>query len=72
MLQDLPPVRSKNIRKSTNSPKTPNRIRATDYSSWDKFDVDAACQEIDAEVKSLSPEELEMEKQRAYVEKENV
>ncbi|XP_044738856.1 RNA polymerase II-associated protein 3-like [Chrysoperla carnea] len=69
--EDLPPVRSKTIRKSTNSPKTPNRIRATDYSSWDKFDVDAACQEIDEEIKPLSPEELEMKKQRAYVEKEN-
>lgn len=55
---DLPPVRNfveppkpkKTSKKKTkNNEKTSSKIRAYDYRSWDKFDVDAECARIDDE-----------------------
>ena len=58
--KDLPPVRnfveppkpkkkSKKIKKATTEKptSTSSKIQAYDYRSWDKFDVDAACEHID-------------------------
>ncbi|XP_024890607.1 RNA polymerase II-associated protein 3 isoform X1 [Temnothorax curvispinosus] len=68
--QIIPPVRSKNKKKceikemktSTNS----KRIKSYDYTSWDKFDINKACKEVDNAEQSdesfeeiLSKEELE-------------
>lgn len=58
---DLPPVRNfveppkpkrKSKKKATTEPvaaTTAPKIRAYDYRSWDKFDVDAECERIDNE-----------------------
>jgi len=74
--QTIPPVRSKTKKKcavkknkeSTNS----KRIKSYDYVSWDKFDVDNACKQIDNGEKSdesseepLSQEELEKNHRQA-------
>ncbi|CAL7948476.1 unnamed protein product [Xylocopa violacea] len=75
----LPPVRSKHKGKVNNGSVKQNgndikskRIRAHDYSAWDKFDVDKACEEIDknkqsddSEGEPMSKEELERAHQEA-------
>lgn len=83
----LPPVRNlatvkkkKKIKKTskneTNDKKT-TKIKAYDYRNWDKFDVDAACMEIDEKKSSSSSDyttdeewEEEQKKNRANWEKE--
>ncbi|KAG7301223.1 hypothetical protein JYU34_014111 [Plutella xylostella] len=50
--QDLPPIRSKIKKEKPVAPvkrKPEKRIAAFDYSTWDKFDVDKACEEVDME-----------------------
>ena len=55
--KDLPPVRNfippprpkKKLKKKSPSPKKPTTIRAYDYPSWDKYDVDAECERVDNE-----------------------
>lgn len=80
----LPPVRSRNKKKCVKekvneSKKTenPKRIKSHDYKSWDKFDVDKACKELDKEEQSddssdeiMSKEELEKDHDKALVHKE--
>ncbi|XP_020289075.1 RNA polymerase II-associated protein 3-like [Pseudomyrmex gracilis] len=83
----LPPVRSKirktstvNDNKTTTKKTTDNskKIRSFDYSAWDKFDVEKACEEVDkneesddsAEEPMLSKEELEKNHSRATTHKE--
>ncbi|RVE52992.1 hypothetical protein evm_002290 [Chilo suppressalis] len=78
--QDLPPVRSKAkkdkpiaVRK-----KPEKRISASDYQSWEKFDVDKACEEVDMEEvgpvsldgKMSQQAKLEKLKEEAQYEKE--
>uniref|UniRef100_A0A8D8QR02 RNA polymerase II-associated protein 3 n=1 Tax=Cacopsylla melanoneura TaxID=428564 RepID=A0A8D8QR02_9HEMI len=46
--KDIPPIRKKcKTDPSGSSEEKPNRISAFDYSAWDKFDVDKACDELD-------------------------
>lgn len=55
--KDLPPVRSfvqppkpkKKLKKKSSSTAKPTTIRAYDYRSWDKYDVDAECERVDDE-----------------------
>ncbi|CAH4032524.1 unnamed protein product [Pieris brassicae] len=66
--QDLPPVRSKTRKERPIQVKKKqlNRISSSDYSSWEKFDVDKACEEVDmAEMgpMSLDSKQSEQEKQ---------
>ncbi|XP_076750206.1 RNA polymerase II-associated protein spaghetti [Xylocopa sonorina] len=75
----LPPVRSKHKGKVTNGSVKQNgndikskRIKSHDYSAWDKFDVDKACEELDknkqsddSEGEPMSKEELEKAHQEA-------
>ncbi|KAI4486915.1 hypothetical protein M0802_012234 [Mischocyttarus mexicanus] len=63
--QVLPPIRSKKkkvIQKSPVKEKSntnTKRIKSSDYSSWDKFDVEKACKEIDkTDLSDESGEEL--------------
>ncbi|KAL4715001.1 hypothetical protein ACJJTC_003152 [Scirpophaga incertulas] len=66
--QDLPPIRSK-LKKVTpvvTEKKPEKRISSIDYRSWDRFDADKACEEVDmAEVgpSSLDCEKSEKDKQ---------
>lgn len=69
----LPPIRTKTKKKGgttgikpTESKIQPKRIKSYDYSSWEKFDVEKACKDVDKEEQSddsgdehLSKEELE-------------
>ncbi|XP_017883545.1 RNA polymerase II-associated protein 3 [Ceratina calcarata] len=68
----LPPIRTKHenkkntaSRKQTGSDVKSKKIKSFDYSTWDKFDVDKACKELDKEEQSdsesepMSKEELE-------------
>ncbi|OAD58122.1 RNA polymerase II-associated protein 3 [Eufriesea mexicana] len=68
----LPPIRNKHKNRIKNDStkkneidNKPKRIKAYDYSTWDKFDADEACKEIDtkeqsdSEGESMSKEELE-------------
>ncbi|XP_012258544.2 RNA polymerase II-associated protein 3 [Athalia rosae] len=67
--QVLPPIRSrKNTANKQAVPKIkqieekPNRIRSSDYASWEKFDVDKACAQLDEqEERESSDEELPKE-----------
>lgn len=43
--------------------KKPKRIPAYDYSAWDKFDVDKACEEVDKEESNKSIKKCEEPKQ---------
>ncbi|XP_059057915.1 RNA polymerase II-associated protein 3-like [Achroia grisella] len=55
--QDLPPVRSKVKKDKPVAPskKLVKRISSSDYQSWEKFDADKACEDIDmAEVGPVS------------------
>ncbi|XP_049876623.1 RNA polymerase II-associated protein 3-like isoform X2 [Pectinophora gossypiella] len=67
---ELPPVRSK-IKKEKPvvvKKKPEKRIRGSDYSSWDKFDVDKACEEVD--MAEVGPPSLDSKKsQQAKLEK---
>ncbi|CAH2240817.1 jg13451 [Pararge aegeria aegeria] len=78
--QDLPPVRSK-VRKEKPVQvlkEAGNRIKASDYSAWEKFDVEKACEEVDtaelgpASLDSKKSQPIKMEKLReeAQYEKE--
>merc|ERR1719244_1001955 len=42
----------------------PTKISSYDYSAWDKFDVEAACEEVENEVEEDSSEEEELENER--------
>lgn len=77
----LPPIRSKSKKKCVikENKKTENskRIKSYDYSSWDKFDVDKACKELDKEGQSsdscdetMSKEELEKNHSKALEHKD--
>ncbi|XP_011637752.1 RNA polymerase II-associated protein 3 [Pogonomyrmex barbatus] len=77
----IPPIRSKNKKKCVlNEYKTSNdskRIKSYDYASWDKFDVNKACEELDKEEQSddsseesLSKEELKENHNKALEYKE--
>ncbi|XP_043278722.1 RNA polymerase II-associated protein 3 [Venturia canescens] len=70
--QTLPPVRrKKKASKESSKPQLkennakPKRIKSSDYSAWDKFDVNKACEELDKNdtddegEEPLSKEELE-------------
>lgn len=67
--QVLPPIRSRKKTaakkakpKVTEIDENRKRIRSSDYTSWDKFDVDEACKELDKEEeKESSDEELSKE-----------
>ncbi|XP_013194327.2 RNA polymerase II-associated protein 3 isoform X1 [Amyelois transitella] len=62
--QDLPPVRSK-IKKEKPPvvKKVPEkRIPSHDYKSWEKFDVDKACEEVDME--DIGPVSLDSKKSK--------
>lgn len=69
----FPPIRSKTkemVRKDTQkqneNTSNPKRIKSSDYSAWDKFDVEKACKELDKQdschkygKEKMSKEELE-------------
>ncbi|KAJ2948715.1 hypothetical protein O0L34_g7972 [Tuta absoluta] len=60
--QDLPPVRSK-IKKEKPvvvKKKPEKRILSSDYTAWDKFDVDKACEEVD--MAEVGPPSLDSKK----------
>ncbi|KAL0131847.1 hypothetical protein PUN28_003004 [Cardiocondyla obscurior] len=72
----IPPIRSKNKKtsteKETKTPTNSKRIKSYDYSSWNKFDVDKACKELESEDQSdesieepLSEEELRKNQRKA-------
>ncbi|XP_031765781.1 RNA polymerase II-associated protein 3-like isoform X2 [Galleria mellonella] len=63
--QDLPPVRSKIKRDKpvVVSKKPEKRISSSDYQSWEKFDVDKACEEID--MAEVGPVSLDSKKSQA-------
>ncbi|XP_029666228.1 RNA polymerase II-associated protein 3 [Formica exsecta] len=72
----LPPIRSRNKKKCMikESKKTENskRIKSYDYASWEKFDIDKACKELDEDEQSndssdetMSKEELEKDHSKA-------
>ncbi|XP_015126562.1 RNA polymerase II-associated protein 3 [Diachasma alloeum] len=75
--QALPPIRRKKTSSRSKSKSKDNgskskRIKSYDYSAWDSFDVDKACEEIDKENESedsgeelLSKEELEKNHEEA-------
>ncbi|CAD6225274.1 GSCOCG00005597001-RA-CDS [Cotesia congregata] len=78
--QILPPVRRKKSSKIKSKTKEigtkAKRIKSYDYSAWDNFDVDKACEEIEKENESedsgdesLSKEELEKKYEEAVVQK---
>ncbi|KAM3959438.1 LOW QUALITY PROTEIN: RNA polymerase II-associated protein spaghetti [Aphomia sociella] len=63
--QDLPPVRSK-VKKDkpiTVKKKPEKRIGGSDYQSWEKFDVDKACEDID--MAEVGPVSLDSKKSQA-------
>ncbi|CAH2089149.1 unnamed protein product [Euphydryas editha] len=64
-VQDLPPVRSKARKEKPvqvkNKPE--KRITGLDYSAWDKFDVNKACEEVD--MADLGPVSLDSKKSQA-------
>lgn len=71
----LPPIRSKNkkgkkVERQTESITNPKKIRSCDYSAWDKFDVEKACEEIDkdetASYASTIPEEKVEDTEHAW------
>ncbi|XP_046970049.1 RNA polymerase II-associated protein 3 isoform X1 [Vanessa cardui] len=64
-VQDLPPVRSKARKeKPIQVKKQPEkRITGSDYSAWDKFDVNKACEEVD--MADLGPVSLDSKKSQA-------
>ncbi|KMQ96604.1 rna polymerase ii-associated protein 3, partial [Lasius niger] len=77
----LPPVRNRNKKKCMikESKRTENskRIKSYDYKSWDKFDVDKACKDLDKGEQSsdssdetMSKEELEKDHSKALEHKE--
>ncbi|TTW07848.1 RNA polymerase II-associated protein 3 [Bagarius yarrelli] len=84
----LPPVRNKGYKKKRKvrikapvenrqqEEKSGQRIKAYDYKSWDKFDVDKALEELDKEHSSpgdsndSDSEEVHMDRDRAMQEKE--
>lgn len=68
--QVLPPIRNKK-KKTTQKPTTSKaekcstnkkKIKSSDYSSWDKFDVEKACEELD-ETDSVEESEEELTKE---------
>ncbi|XP_052251220.1 RNA polymerase II-associated protein 3-like isoform X2 [Dreissena polymorpha] len=66
----LPPVRNslekKKLKKKVKKKKgeaKPKRISAYDYRSWDKFDVDKACENLDENEPSSSEEEYETDEE---------
>ncbi|XP_050674621.1 RNA polymerase II-associated protein 3-like isoform X2 [Leptidea sinapis] len=64
--QDLPPVRSK-VKKEKPvvvMKKPAPRIAASDYNSWDKFDVDKACEEVD--MADVGPASLDSKKSQEH------
>lgn len=75
--QIIPPVRSKNKKKKCTikeniTSNNSKRIKSYDYTSWDKFDIDKACKELEAGEQSdessdepLSKEELEKNHSKA-------
>ncbi|XP_011296673.1 RNA polymerase II-associated protein 3 [Fopius arisanus] len=75
--QSLPPIRRKKTSSRSKSKSKDNgskckRIKSYDYSAWDNFDADKACEEIDKENESedsgeelLSKEELEKNHEEA-------
>ncbi|KAJ8717007.1 hypothetical protein PYW08_005406 [Mythimna loreyi] len=68
--QDLPPVRSKIKKEKPVIPKKKpeKKIRGSDYSAWDKYDVDKACEDID--MADVGPASLDSKKsQQAKLEK---
>ncbi|XP_050551076.1 RNA polymerase II-associated protein 3 [Spodoptera frugiperda] len=68
--QDLPPVRSKIKKEKPVVPKKKpeSKIRGSDYTAWDKYDVDKACEDIDME--DVGPTSLDGKKsQQAKLEK---
>ncbi|KAL0820700.1 hypothetical protein ABMA28_006531 [Loxostege sticticalis] len=68
--QDLPPVRSKlkKERPVVVPKKKEPRISSFDYKSWDKFDVDKACEDV--EMEEVGPVSLDSKKsQQAKLEK---
>ncbi|KAH9631898.1 hypothetical protein HF086_014370 [Spodoptera exigua] len=68
--QDLPPVRSKIKKEKPVVPikKPEQKIKGSDYSAWDKYDVDKACEDIDME--DVGPTSLDGKKsQQAKLEK---
>ncbi|XP_015516347.1 RNA polymerase II-associated protein 3 [Neodiprion lecontei] len=79
----LPPIRSrkksaaKQVKpKTTENEANRKRIKSSDYTSWDKFDVDKACEELDRQEEhessdeELSKEELEKNHNQAVAHKE--
>ena len=48
----------------TNGKKSNKSPKPRDYSEWDKFDVDAACEEVTSSSESEEEEELEMERKK--------
>ncbi|XP_063894140.1 RNA polymerase II-associated protein 3 isoform X2 [Helicoverpa armigera] len=68
--QDLPPVRSKIKKEKPVVPKKKpeKKIRGSDYTAWDKYDVDKACEEVD--MADVGPVSLDSKKsQQAKLEK---
>ncbi|CAB3255811.1 unnamed protein product [Arctia plantaginis] len=69
--QDLPPIRSKAkkdrpVREIKKAPE--NRIKSYDYTAWEKFDVDKACEDVD--MADIGPMSLDSKKsQQAKEEK---
>ncbi|CAH0724176.1 unnamed protein product, partial [Brenthis ino] len=59
--QELPPVRSKRKERPVQvKKKQEKRITSSDYSAWEKFDVDKACEEVD--MADLGPVSLDSKK----------
>ncbi|XP_061839609.1 RNA polymerase II-associated protein 3 [Nerophis lumbriciformis] len=83
---NLPPVRNKDYKakmrvkkrmkmangdpKAEQTTKAPMRIKAHDYQSWEKFDVDKALAEVDKEENQSDAEGVACDQERALAEKE--
>ena len=67
-----PPKKTKKEVTNTDSKSTLRSPKPKDYSEWDKFDVDAACEEIEkspsSEEEGYTSEEEELEHQKMVVE----
>ncbi|XP_068620144.1 RNA polymerase II-associated protein 3-like isoform X2 [Battus philenor] len=61
-VKDLPPVRSKVKKERPLKPKTTTqkRISSSDYTAWEKFDVEKACEDVD--MADIGPVSLDSKK----------
>ncbi|XP_065164755.1 RNA polymerase II-associated protein 3 [Atheta coriaria] len=68
--QSIPEVRqTRNIENTTVENKS-NRIKATDYASWDKYDPDTEILKMDLETEQLQKKHQQQEKQEKLTKKE--